>query len=172
MNDFLGDDYDEQGNQNNQQSSGSALRKQLEEALQKNKDKDQEIDSLKAFKRERNVADVLSDKNVPAKVAKLIPSDVEATEEGVSKWLNDWSDVFGIQQEGQTEENSQQQNNQPPQGMSEQDVAAQQQMSQVQSGASTAGTTHEQVMSRLMDPNLTEGQLNEMIDNAKHGKAM
>jgi hypothetical protein len=54
--------------------------------------------------RERSslIAGVLQEKGVPAKVASLLPNDVEATPEAVGKWLDDWSDVFGVKMEDAT----------------------------------------------------------------------
>ena len=42
---------------------------------------------------------MLKDKGLksPEKVAKLIPSDIEPTSEAVSKWLDDFADVFGLE---------------------------------------------------------------------------
>lgn len=71
----LRDAYKEQGKAN------AALRKQLDE--------------IQAESRKRNVKDVLAAKGFNPKVAALIPSDIDPTEEAVSKWLDDYADVFG-----------------------------------------------------------------------------
>jgi hypothetical protein len=76
------------------------LRAQLETVLAEKKALEQEVANLKGTVRSRAVADILSAKGVPAKVANLIPSEVEG-EEAVTKWLADWSDVFGIKTETQ-----------------------------------------------------------------------
>lgn len=71
------------------------LRAQLEAVLAEKKALQEEVANLKGTVRSRQVADILSAKGVPAKVANLIPSTVEG-EEAVTKWLEDFSDVFGI----------------------------------------------------------------------------
>jgi hypothetical protein len=42
----------------------------------------------------------LESKGVPSKLAKLIPSDVDSPEQ-IDAWLNEYSDVFGLQTENQ-----------------------------------------------------------------------
>ena len=77
------------------------LVKQLRKA---NKQKDKELADLKAqfgdiskAQRERAVKDVLEARGVNSKIAKFIPSDIDPTEESLSKWLDDNGDVFGYQ---------------------------------------------------------------------------
>jgi chorismate mutase len=77
------------------------LVKQLRKA---NKQKEKELADLKAqfgeiskAQRERSIKDVLESRGVNSKIAKFIPSDVDSTEESLSKWLDDNGDVFGFQ---------------------------------------------------------------------------
>jgi hypothetical protein len=77
------------------------LVKQLRKA---NKQKEKELAELKAqfegvskAQRERNIKDVLESRGVNSKIAKFIPSDLDPTEESLSKWLDDNGDVFGYQ---------------------------------------------------------------------------
>ena len=77
------------------------LVKQLRKA---NKQKDKELAELKSqfgdiskAQRERAVKDVLEARGVNSKIAKFIPSDIDPTEESLSKWLDDNGDVFGFQ---------------------------------------------------------------------------
>ena len=78
------------------------LVKQLRKAT---KAKDKELAELKAqyeslakSNRERAIKDALASRGVNGKIAAFIPQDIDPTEESVSKWLEDYSDVFGIQQ--------------------------------------------------------------------------
>ena len=78
------------------------LVKQLRKA---NKQKEKELAELKAefqnlskANRERAIKDALASRGVNGKIAAFIPQDIDPTEESVSKWLEDYSDVFGIQQ--------------------------------------------------------------------------
>ena len=82
-------------------NDGNDLVKQLRKA---NKQKDKELaelksqfDGLSKAQRERAVKDVLEARGVNSKVAKFIPSDIDPTEESLSKWLDDNGDVFGFQ---------------------------------------------------------------------------
>ena len=82
-------------------NDGNDLVKQLRKA---NKQKDKELAELKAqfgdiskAQRERAVKDVLEARGVNSKIAKFIPSDIDPTEESLSKWLDDNGDVFGFQ---------------------------------------------------------------------------
>ena len=77
------------------------LVKQLRKA---NKQKEKELAELKAqfeglskAQRERAIKDALESRGVNSKIAKFIPSDIDPTEESLSKWLDDNGDVFGFQ---------------------------------------------------------------------------
>ena len=79
------------------------LVKQLRKA---NKQKEKELSDIKAqfdnltkAQRDRTVKDVLASRGVNGKIAKFIPSDIDPTEESVSKWLEENADVFGFQVE-------------------------------------------------------------------------
>jgi len=81
--------------------NGNDLVKQLRKA---NKQKEKELADLKAqfgeiskAQRERSIKDVLESRGVNSKIAKFIPSDIDPTEESLSKWLDDNGDVFGFQ---------------------------------------------------------------------------
>jgi hypothetical protein len=80
--------------------NGNDLVKQLRKA---NKQKEKELAELKAqfgevskAQRERNIKDVLESRGVNSKIAKFIPTDIDPTEESLSKWLDDNGDVFGF----------------------------------------------------------------------------
>jgi hypothetical protein len=78
------------------------LVKQLRKAT---KAKDKELAELKAqyeslakSNRERAIKDALASRGVNGKIAAFIPQDIDPTEESVSKWLENYADVFGVQQ--------------------------------------------------------------------------
>ena len=92
--DYEDDDFDT--------NDGGDLVKQLRKAT---KQKDKELAELKAqyenlskAQRERAIKDALASRGVNSKIASFIPQDIDPTEESVSKWLEDYADVFGIQQ--------------------------------------------------------------------------
>ena len=81
--------------------SSNDLVKQLRKAT---KAKDKELAELKAqfeslnkSQRERAIKDALAARGVNSKIASFIPQDIDPTEESVSKWLEDYADVFGIE---------------------------------------------------------------------------
>ena len=93
--DYEDDDIDTPSN------DGGDLVKQLRKAT---KQKDKELAELKAqyeslakANRERAIKDALASRGVNSKIAAFIPQDIDPTEESVSKWLENYSDVFGVQ---------------------------------------------------------------------------
>lgn len=93
--------YDYEDDDLESTDSGNDLVKQLRKAA---KQKDKELAELKAqfenlskSQRERAIKDALAAKGVNTKIASFIPSDIDPTEESVSKWLESNADVFGIQ---------------------------------------------------------------------------
>ena len=95
--------YDYEDDDLESTDSGNDLVKQLRKAA---KQKDKELAELKAqfenlskSQRERAIKDALAAKGVNTKIASFIPSDIDPTEESVSKWLESNADVFGLQAE-------------------------------------------------------------------------
>jgi hypothetical protein len=83
------------------EDTSNDLVKQLRKA---SKQKDKELNELKAqfeslnsAQRERAIKDALASRGVNSKIASFIPQDIDPTEESVSKWLEDYADVFGIE---------------------------------------------------------------------------
>ena len=81
--------------------SSNDLVKQLRKAS-KQKDKElqelrSQFESLSKGQRERAIKDALAARGVNGKIAAFIPQDIDPTEESVSKWLEDYADVFGIE---------------------------------------------------------------------------
>ena len=93
-------DYEDEDD-NTQDDSPNDLVKQLRKAS-KQKDKElaelrSQFDSLSKGQRERAIKDALAARGVNSKIAAFIPQDIDPTEESVSKWLEDYADVFGIE---------------------------------------------------------------------------
>ena len=94
-------DYEDEDDDTTQDlGQNNDLVKQLRKA---NKQKEKELAELKAqfdgvskAQRERAIKDVLEARGVNKKVASFIPSDIDPTEESLSKWLTEYGDVFGI----------------------------------------------------------------------------
>jgi len=136
------------------ESSSNDLVKQLRKAA-KQKDKElaelrAQFDGLSKAQRERSIKDALERRGVNQKIASFIPQDIDPTEESVSKWLEDYADVFGIDL-GQNQSTK----------VDPADIAAYKKMT----GTADAGMTPERgadVMSRLMNANSKE-ELDDII---------
>lgn len=148
-------DYeDEDDDITTESNSSNDLVKQLRKAA-KQKDKElaelrDKFDGLSKAQRERSIKDALERRGVNQKIASFIPQDIDPTEESVSKWLEDYADVFGIDL-GQ----NQTANVDPA------DIAAYKKMT----GTADAGLSPERgadVMSRLMNAN-SKDELDEII---------
>lgn len=130
------------------------LVKQLRKAA-KQKDKElaelrEKFDGLSKAQRERSIKDALERRGVNTKIASFIPQDIDPTEESVSKWLEDYADVFGIDA-GQNQTTN----------VDPADIAAYKKMT----GTADAGLSPERgadVMSRLMNANSKE-ELDDII---------
>lgn len=121
--------------------------KQKDKELAELRDK---FEGLSKAQRERSIKDALERRGVNQKIASFIPQDIDPTEESVSKWLEDYADVFGIDL-GQ----NQTANVDPA------DIAAYKKMT----GTADAGLSPERgadVMSRLMNAN-SKDELDEII---------
>jgi hypothetical protein len=135
--------------------SSNDLVKQLRKA---SKQKDKELNELKAQfeslskgQRERAIKDALAARGVNGKIAAFIPQDIDPTEESVSKWLEDYADVFGIEA-GQT---------QATPNINPNDAAAYKRMT----NSADSGVSPEHngdIMQRLMNANSKE-ELDEVI---------
>ena len=92
--DYEDDDFDTD-------SSGNDLVKQLRKQLKAKEkelsEKESALTNLSKTQRERAIKDALASRGVNSKIAAFIPQDIDPTEESVSKWLEDYSDVFGIE---------------------------------------------------------------------------
>ena len=71
------------------------LRKALKAEQRKNKDLETSYGELTKAQKERILKDVLASKGVNQKIAQFIPSDIEASEDAISAWLDNNGDVFG-----------------------------------------------------------------------------
>jgi hypothetical protein len=137
------------------EDTSNDLVKQLRKA---SKQKDKELTELKAqfeslnkSQRERAIKDALASRGVNSKIASFIPQDIDPTEESVSKWLEDYADVFGI-------ETSQ---TQATHNVNPADAAAYKRMTN--SADSGASPEHNgDIMQRLMNANSKE-ELDEVI---------
>ena len=147
-------DYEDDDDFDTTESSSNDLVKQLRKAA-KQKDKElaelrSQFDGLSKAQRERSIKDALERRGVNQKIASFIPQDIDPTEESVSKWLEDYADVFGIDL-GQNQSTN----------VDPADIAAYKKMT----GTADAASSPERgadVMSRLMNANSKE-ELDDII---------
>ena len=93
--------YDYEDDDDFTEDSGNDLVKQLRKAS-KQKDKElnelrSQFESLSKGQRDRTIKDALASRGINPKIASFIPQDIDPTEESVSKWLEDYADVFGYE---------------------------------------------------------------------------
>jgi hypothetical protein len=146
-------EYEDDEDDTTTSDNGNDLVKQLRKAA---KQKDKELAELRAqfegvskAQRERNIKDVLESRGVNSKIAKFIPSDLDPTEESLSKWLDDNGDVFGFSTES----------NQPVVDPAQ--AAAYKRMNSVTEQGLTPDASDD-IMRRLMNANSKE-ELDEVI---------
>ena len=93
--------YDYEDDDFNFEDSGNDLVKQLRKQLKAKEkelsEKESALTNLSKAQRERAIKDTLASRGVNGKIAAFIPQDIDPTEESVSKWLEDYADVFGIE---------------------------------------------------------------------------
>lgn len=80
----------------------------------------EERDQLRGKQREQTLAEALKSRNLPEKVAKLVPEDIGSDPEAVNKWLADYADVFGAAPAAS--EGGESSDDATPQGVSGEDV--------------------------------------------------
>jgi len=93
--------YDYEDDDDFTEDTSNDLVKQLRKAS-KQKDKElnelrSQFESLTKGQRDRTIKDALASRGINPKIASFIPQDIDPTEESVSKWLEDYADVFGIE---------------------------------------------------------------------------
>ena len=140
-NDWTDDDDFDLEDDVQQSNDGSDLLKKLRKAKRADekriKELTEQLEGLTKVQRERVVKEVLSQKGVNEKAARLILKDLdEVNEQSVSNWLEDNGDLFGLQQAT---------NNTPEKQM---DLAALRQQDIVTQGAVTPSKA-EDVMMRI-----------------------
>ena len=98
--DFDFEDFEEETPRRSSKDN-AALRKvrRAERAKDKQlKELQAELETLRKFQRESTISKVLQEKNINPKIAAFIPGDLDASTEAISSWLEQYGDVFGVQQ--------------------------------------------------------------------------
>ncbi len=147
-------DYEDDDDFTTEDTSNDLVKQLRKAAKQKDKELQElksQFESLNKAQRERAIKDALASRGVNSKIASFIPQDIDPTEESVSKWLEDYADVFGIEV-GQT---------QATPNVDPNDAAAYKRMT----NSADSGVSPEHngdIMQRLMNANSKE-ELDEVI---------
>ena len=104
------------------------LRKDLKQAQKRNKELEGSLGELSKSQRERIIKDAFASKGVNPKIASFVPQDIEASEEAVTQWLDNYADVFGIKVEEK-------------QAVSQEDIQSMQRMNNALTGAEAPGAS-------------------------------
>jgi hypothetical protein len=72
------------------------LRKQVDQLSKQIKERDSQLEEYQTYSHEAAVGEVLESFGLNPRIAAFIPSDIEADEEAVAEWLNEYGDAFGI----------------------------------------------------------------------------
>lgn len=94
--DYLEYDFEDEDN-----GSGTDLVKKLRkqiDALQKQvKERDEILAEYTTQSHEASIGEILESFGLNPRIAKFIPDEVEADENAVAEWLNEYGDAFGIE---------------------------------------------------------------------------
>jgi hypothetical protein len=94
-------DGDEEDN-NGQDAGPKALRDRLKSLEKENRELKEQNTTLSKRVRTTSVSDVVKAKGYNPKVAALIPADIEASEDAIGKWLEEFADVFSLKKTEET----------------------------------------------------------------------
>jgi methylaspartate ammonia-lyase len=72
------------------------LRKQVDQLSKQIKERDSQLEEYQTYSHEAAIGEVLESFGLNPRIAAFIPSDIEADEEAVAEWLNEYGDAFGI----------------------------------------------------------------------------
>lgn len=103
------------------------LRKALKAEQRRAKELESNLGELSKAQKERILKDVFTSRGVNAKIAAFVPNDIEASEEAISAWIDQYADVFGIQQDAPK--------------VSQEDIASMQKMNNVLTNAEAPGAS-------------------------------
>ena len=158
--------YDDEGNpvevdfQDEPDNGPAELRKALKKEKTERENDAKELATLRAELRARSVKDVLDKKGVSDKVAKFIPADV-TTSEQIDSWLTENADVFGFTTE-KSEANTE---------INQENVSNFRRITQATETAIPA-TKDNDLMAKLLSPNLTMAELSSMRDGGETPQAV
>ena len=73
------------------------LRKQIDALSKQLKERDEILAEYTTQSHEASVGEILESFGLNPRIAQFIPDDIEADEDAVAEWLNEYGDAFGIE---------------------------------------------------------------------------
>lgn len=73
------------------------LRKQIDALSKQVKERDEILAEYTTLSHEASIGEILEGFGLNPRIAKFIPDDIEADEDAVAEWLNEYGDAFGIE---------------------------------------------------------------------------
>jgi hypothetical protein len=73
------------------------LRKQIDQLSKQLKERDDILEEITAYSHEASVGEILESFGLNPRIAQFIPEDIEADEDAVAEWLNEYGEAFGIE---------------------------------------------------------------------------
>ena len=73
------------------------LRKEIDRLSKQIKEQDEILEEITAYSHEASVGEILESFGLNPRIAAFIPEDIEADEDAVAEWLNEYGDAFGIE---------------------------------------------------------------------------
>jgi hypothetical protein len=73
------------------------LRKQIDQLSKQVKERDEILAEFTTLSHEASVGEILEGFGLNPRIAAFIPEDVEADEDAIAEWLNEYGDAFGIE---------------------------------------------------------------------------
>lgn len=167
-NDWSLDDDDDLDQDQGNSGKPDPVRAQLKKLDKENKELRQKYEAAVKAQRTSTIKDVLTAKKMPAKLANLIPSDVEPTTDAIEKWLADYADLFTKPQD-QGNDDSDASGDVDAQAQADVEmVNAFARMAQASAGATPPGKPGD-LLKKIMSPDLKEEELLGMITAAGGG---
>jgi hypothetical protein len=165
---------------NQQQQGKDPVRAQLKQLEKQNKDLMEKLAAAEKANRANTIRDVLTEKKLNPKLAKLVPSDVAATPDAIAEWLKDFEDLFPAPKGDARDDagSSGDTNNGGDVDPEEQDQAyletlnAMTRLASATSGGKAPGGKGEDLMRQILDPKLERETLVKLIEQHGGGVGM
>ena len=97
----MAEEYNEYEMEDEDYGSGTdlvkKLRKQIDTLSKQLKERDEILAEYTTLSHEASVGEILEGFGLNPRIAQFIPDDVEADEDAVAEWLNEYGEAFGIE---------------------------------------------------------------------------